>query len=126
EFLHAKFHNKDLGKLKYFFGVEVARSKIGFFLSQRKPDNGDPLDNPERYMKLVGKLNYLTVIRPDIAYAVSIGRARIDRRSTIGHCIFIGGNLRNKKQIVVSRLSAETEYRDMAQSTCEILWFHHL
>lgn len=37
EFLHAKFHNKDLGKLKYFIGVEVARSKIGFFMSQRNP-----------------------------------------------------------------------------------------
>lgn len=27
---------KDLGKLKYFFGFEVARNDIGFFLSQPK------------------------------------------------------------------------------------------
>jgi len=206
EFLHAKFHTKDLGQLKYFLGVEVARSKKGIFLSQRKyvldllaetgklgakpcctpmvpnvhltKDDGDPLDDPERYRKLVGKLNYLTVTRPDIAYAVSIvsqfmsaptikhwaaleqilcylkgapglgilysdhrhtriecfanadwAGSRIDRRSTTGYCVFIGGNLvswRSKKKTVVSRSSAESEYRAMAQSTCEILWIHHL
>jgi hypothetical protein len=34
--LHSKFHTKDLGKLKYFLGVEVTRSKKGILLSQRK------------------------------------------------------------------------------------------
>lgn len=31
-----------------------------------------PLEDVGRYMRLVEKLNYLTVIRPDIAFAVSI------------------------------------------------------
>ncbi|RVW63419.1 putative mitochondrial protein [Vitis vinifera] len=110
-------------------------------------DDGDPFDNPERYKRLVGKLNYLTVTRPDIAYAVNIvnqfmsaptvkhwaaleqilcylKRAPDDRRSTTGFCVFVGRNLvswKSKKQNVVSRSSAESEYRAMAQATCEIM-----
>nr|KYP72055.1 hypothetical protein KK1_011341 [Cajanus cajan] len=33
---------------------------------------GEPLDDPERYRKLVGRLNYLIVIRPNIAFPVSV------------------------------------------------------
>ena len=82
--------------LKYFLGVEVKRSKQGIMLSQRKyvldllsktgklgarpcstPMNPnmqvtkerDLFEDPERYRRLVGKLNYLTITRLDIAYS---------------------------------------------------------
>ena len=35
-FLNKRFHIKDLGPLKYFLGIEVARSSCGIFPSQRK------------------------------------------------------------------------------------------
>lgn len=36
QFLNTRFHMKDLGTLKYFLGIEVARSAKGIFLNQRK------------------------------------------------------------------------------------------
>lgn len=99
-FLQSKFQTKDLGHLRYFLGIEVARSKEGISLSQRKYvldileetsllgskpvetpmdlnvklscDNGELMLDPERYRRLVGKLNYLTITRPDISFAISV------------------------------------------------------
>ena len=52
-----------------------------------------------------------------------------DRRSTSGYFTFVEGNLvtwRSKKQNVVSRSNAESEYRIMTQSASEIIWIYQL
>ena len=94
------FQTKDLGKLKYFLGIEIAQSKFGVVMSQRKyvldileetgmlkckpgdtfmdpnvklvPGQGEPLQDPRRYRRLVGRLNYLTITRSDISFPVSV------------------------------------------------------
>ncbi|KAK8943245.1 hypothetical protein KSP39_PZI009083 [Platanthera zijinensis] len=98
-FLHSNFQTKDLGTLRYFLGIEVTQDDHPLFICQRKyaldllSDLGmtncghmdSPLepgekslhaesklfDSPEKYCRIVGKLNYLTMTRPDIACAIS-------------------------------------------------------
>ena len=98
-FLQSQFHTKDLEMLRYFLGIEVMQSKHGIFLSQWKyvfdllseigklgvkpcsspmvpgvhlTKEGETFEDPERYRRLVGKLNYLIVTRPNIAHLASV------------------------------------------------------
>lgn len=205
-YLDRKFSIKDLGPLKYFLGIEVARSADGIVLSQRKYtldilkdcgmegcrtslfpmeqnarydlDENSPVVDAMQYRRLIGKLLYLTVTRPDIQYAVNVlsqfisspreshmnvvlrvlrylkgapgqglflpaagdlsieaycdsdwGGCPMTRRSRTGYFISLGGapiSWRTKKQTVVSRSSAEAEYRAMAATVSEVVWLRWL
>lgn len=98
DFLHTQFKLKDLGDLKFFLGLEIAKSSTGIVLSQwhytmhiledtgflgSKPvsvpmdpklkingHDGDLLPDPSQYRRLIGRLLYLTLSRPDITFAV--------------------------------------------------------
>ncbi|XP_034214360.1 uncharacterized protein LOC117626648 [Prunus dulcis] len=100
KYLSQEFEMEDLGDLKYFLGIEVAKSTTGIFRSQRqyvldlfietgmlgcKPadipiemnhklceDMDQEPTNKELYQRLVGMLIYLAHTRPDIAYVVSV------------------------------------------------------
>ncbi|KAI5430700.1 hypothetical protein KIW84_035060 [Lathyrus oleraceus] len=117
------------------------------------PNQGEPLSDSGRYKRLVGKLNYLTVTRPDISFAVNmvsqflnspcqehmdavirilryikcaLGKglvyenkghtqivgysdadwagSPIDRRSTSGYYVLVGGNLISWKKKVRNKM----------------------
>jgi hypothetical protein len=100
KFLSQQFEMKDLGTLSYFLGLEVTSSSDGYYLSQAKyasdllskagltdsktvstplelnvklnTTDGEPLSDATLYRQLVGSLIYLTVTRPDLAYAVHL------------------------------------------------------
>lgn len=98
-YLDKEFSIKDLGPLKFFLGIEVARSQQGIVLNQRKytldilketgmqgcrlsklpmkqncnvrVNDDDPNADATRYRRSLGRLLYLTVTRLDITYVVN-------------------------------------------------------
>ncbi|GJZ63265.1 uncharacterized mitochondrial protein-like protein [Tanacetum coccineum] len=96
--LNHEFAIKDLGALNYFLGLEVAYTDNGLFLTQSKyardilkradlydskpvstplathvsfTADGIPYSDSTLYRSLVGALQYLTITRPDLSYAVN-------------------------------------------------------
>lgn len=99
QYLRTQFHMKDLVILRYSLGIEVARSPLGIYLCQRKyadiisetgllgvkpvafpleqnhklalaKDNA--ISNPSWYRRLIGRLVYLEVTRPELSYVIHI------------------------------------------------------
>lgn len=94
-----RFSLKHLGALHYFLGVEVIPTPAGLFLSQHKYirellertqmtgakevstslpthgslvlHDGSPPANATSFRSTIGALQYLSITRPDIAYAVN-------------------------------------------------------
>ncbi|XP_019096492.1 PREDICTED: uncharacterized protein LOC109130870 [Camelina sativa] len=97
--LNQQFRMKNLGELHYFLGIQAQFHPQGLFLSQQKyaedllieaamsncssvatplsqqlnrtPMQDKLFKNPKYFRSLVGKLQYLTLTRPDIQFAVN-------------------------------------------------------
>ncbi|XP_019091415.1 PREDICTED: uncharacterized protein LOC109128812 [Camelina sativa] len=103
----SEFSMTDLGKMKYFLGVEVVQDEKGIFISQKKyaeetlrkygmeecnavknpmvPGNklsregaGEEV-NPTTFKQLVRSLRYLTATRPDLIYSVNLVSRYMER-----------------------------------------------
>lgn len=109
--LGSLFAMKDLGPLHYFIGIEACRVSSNLYLTQTKyvwdllhktqmhdakpikspvqpgwrlsKTDGDPITNSQDYRSVVGALQYVTLTRPDIAFAVNqVCQFMHDARST--------------------------------------------
>uniref|UniRef100_A0A803QI12 Uncharacterized protein n=1 Tax=Cannabis sativa TaxID=3483 RepID=A0A803QI12_CANSA len=102
EFLSKEFEIKDLRYLRYFLGMEIARSRHGIFVSQLSVVS-QYMNNPtEEHMEAVTRiLRYLKMNPRKVTW-------------------------RSKKQSVVSRSSAEAEFRALALGVCEGIWLKRL
>ncbi|GJX01308.1 retrovirus-related pol polyprotein from transposon TNT 1-94 [Tanacetum coccineum] len=97
--LGSAFALKDLGPLNYFFGIEIVPHVSGILLSQKKYilellqsagvfnynpvsypmvtssslslNDNTAFSNPVKYRQVVGSLQYVTLSRPNIAFAVN-------------------------------------------------------
>ena len=100
DYLQSHLDTRDMGTPRYFLGIEFAYQSGKLALSQRKyaldllqetgllgckpatspmearsqfwDDTSPLLEDANRYRRLLGKLIYLTVTRPDIVYTVSL------------------------------------------------------
>ncbi|RVW56684.1 Retrovirus-related Pol polyprotein from transposon RE1 [Vitis vinifera] len=100
-YLSAKFALRDLGPLSYFLGHHPSWSSL----------------QPTVSMELQGYSDADWAYCPD------------DRRSTSGYCVFLGSNLiswSSSKQCIVSKSSAESEYRGLVSLTAELVWIQSL
>lgn len=102
-----EFSMTDLGRMKYFLGVEVMQDEQGIFICQRKyardmlkkfgmessngvrnpmvpgnkltKDGDGALVNPTAFKQLVGSLRYLTATRPDLIYSINLVSRYMER-----------------------------------------------
>ncbi|CAM9003362.1 unnamed protein product [Rhodiola kirilowii] len=151
DFIHKAFKIKDLGFLKYILGIEVARSESGIFINKRKyalnllSDAGMMDFHEQAYFRshdcCPQILRYIAAPAQGLffnSYSKLTLQAYCDadwaaclvtRRSLTGFYVLLGNYLiswKTKKQTTISRSSAESEYRSMAQTTCELIWLSGL
>ncbi|GAA0167003.1 hypothetical protein LIER_22032 [Lithospermum erythrorhizon] len=122
---------KDLGVLKYFLGLLGAKP-VSFPMEQNQrlaSSTSALVQIVKRYRWLVGRLLYLSFTRPDLSFAVLVlsqfmheprwcdsdwAGCPLTRRSMSRWIVFLGQSpvsWKSKKQVTVSRYSAEVELK---------------
>eukprot|EP00253_Pinus_taeda_P024742 PITA_24742 len=173
--MKSKFEITDLGLLRYFLGIEVKQIENGIFISQVKyvvdilerfkmqniksaptptvirlklsKEYCSNNVNPTSYKNMIDNLMYLTAIRLDIMYAVSLVSGFIetpkethwqatkmilsvdDRKRTSGYVFHLGSGViswASMKQLIVSLSTTEAEYVTTIATTCQAVWMRRM
>ncbi|XP_065871845.1 uncharacterized mitochondrial protein AtMg00810-like [Euphorbia lathyris] len=143
---------KDLGPLNYFLGISITRTPGSLFLSQKKYANeiltkaglsssnscttpvdtkqklslssGSPYHDPFEYRSLAGALQYLTLTRPDISYAVHqvclfMHAPRTQHMAAIKRILrYVKGTLDYGLHLTASSLDSLVSYTDADWGGC--------
>nr|GEX71825.1 zinc finger, CCHC-type [Tanacetum cinerariifolium] len=101
--LQSAFALKDLGPLNYFLGIEIVPYAL---------DDNIDFFNPVKYRQVVGSLQYVTLSRPDIAFAVN----KIDLKKEFLSPRFLMKDMRESDVILGIRIKHESNMIAIPQS----------
>ncbi|GAA0153090.1 hypothetical protein LIER_16066 [Lithospermum erythrorhizon] len=130
DFLHRQFTIKDLGVAKYFLRIEIARSTVGMYLSQRKYALDIVKDLGLEFMQHPTQHHWDVVVHvaKHLKSAPSQGLL-YSSASDLSPTAYCDTNL-TKCKSTISRSLADVEYRSLATTLCKIKWltyfFHDL
>ncbi|CAL9026065.1 unnamed protein product [Prunus brigantina] len=134
-----------ISALKAFLHHHFCAALVDFPMEKglKLSDKGELLKDPAHYRRLVGRLIYLTITRPDITYSVHVlsrfmhaprkphmeAALRILRylKKSPGQGILLSSqNDLTLRAFCDSDWAAEAEYRSMAAACCELSWLRSL
>ncbi|KAL8154791.1 hypothetical protein AgCh_000231 [Apium graveolens] len=125
--LSTSFHLKDLGNVRKKYTLDLLQEfgmmsttpvKIPMDIHLKlDPTKADVLPDPHPCQRLLGKLIYLTVTRPDIIFSVHVLSQYMHQPTNV--------HMQAAKHVLrylVANPAQEVEYRAMALTACEITW----
>ncbi|CAL1376875.1 unnamed protein product [Linum trigynum] len=126
-----------VGRLQYLCntrpGLQFAVNYLAQFVSSPRTPHQQAIQRVLRYIKAAPAQGLFFSAKSSVdlhAYTDADWAGCLNtRRSTSGYCVFLGHSLISwaaQKQHVVSRSSAEAEYRALAETTCELQWLSSL
>ena len=147
--LKKQFRMKDMGPLSYFLGIQAHFTPTGLFLNQEKygtdllqaagmldcspmptplplqldrvPHQDEVFSNPTYFRSLAGKLQYLTLTRPDIQFAVNLVCQKM-HEPTVSDFHLLKRILRYLKGSIQMGLYLESDSDSQLRAYCDSDW----